>query len=152
MCQTASQRIWRTQKNPPFSHLHPSHQVKPDRNACLWRTGLRDSLLVAWQGDGLAWRRGDRRRCCWIWLLWVFLWQCLSWLLWGVRTKQSASILPQKLFALRRPSLSITQRGRTGSGERRRVVRIFRAPKQILERLMMTSMERMNVFPILKAR
>lgn len=36
-------------------------------------------------------------------LLWVFLWQCLSWLLWGVRTKQSASILPQKFFALRGP-------------------------------------------------
>lgn len=39
------------------------------------------------------------------WLLWVFLWQCLSWLLWGVRTKQSASILPQKLVTMR--SLSI---------------------------------------------
>lgn len=40
------------------------------------------------------------------WLLWVFLWQCLSWLLWGVRTKQSASILPQKFFAIRSPGNS----------------------------------------------
>lgn len=38
-------------------------------------------------------------------LLWVVLWQCLSWLLCGVRTKQSASILPQKLVTLRGPSI-----------------------------------------------
>lgn len=36
----------------------------------------------------------------WGLLLWVVLWQCLSWLLCGVRTKQSASILPQKLVTL----------------------------------------------------
>lgn len=38
-------------------------------------------------------------------LLWVVLWQCLSWLLCGVRTKQSASILPQKLVTLGGPSI-----------------------------------------------
>lgn len=36
-------------------------------------------------------------------LLWVVLWQCLSWLLCGVRTKQSASILPQKLVTFKGP-------------------------------------------------
>lgn len=50
----------------------------------------------------------------WTRLLWVFLWQCLSWLLWGVRMKQSASILPQKFFAIRSPGIT-AEREETGS-------------------------------------
>lgn len=51
---------------------------------------------------------GEEEACQEKWLLWVFLWQCLSWLLWGVRTKQSASILPQKLVTMRSPSSRIS--------------------------------------------
>ncbi len=48
---------------------------------------------------------GKRASEGWGLLLWVVLWQCLSWLLCGVRTKQSASILPQKHVTLGGPSI-----------------------------------------------
>lgn len=70
--------------------------------------------------------RGGRRTDGWMdgrpRLLWVFLWQCLSWLLWGVRTKQSASILPQKFFAIRSPGINDHQ-------EMQRGTQIFTAEK-----------------------
>lgn len=82
-----------------WQHRHRTRREKyrrPPRRNSPPATNSWDAAAAAAAAAGAAtddWKR----------LLWVFLWQCLSWLLWGVRTKQSASILPQKFFAIRGP-------------------------------------------------
>lgn len=86
----------------PDSQVEVYNKYRPGPGSCSGKAGC---------GAG---REGGGGTGGWTRLLWVFLWQCLSWLLWGVRTKQSASILPQKFFAIEALGSAIT-RGRTRS-------------------------------------
>lgn len=96
-----SGRLWPTDNH----HHHESRSWKCEHPS--WQTDRWECMAGGHHQYG-SWGEEE----CWTCLLWVFLWQCLSWLLWGVRTKQSASILPQKLFALRGPGIRpVTMRG-----------------------------------------
>lgn len=90
---------WRSIPTPKTQESEMQTSAVPDwRGQTVRLKPAKFLLRVSSRTDG--WTDGRLR------LLWVFLWQCLSWLLWGVRTKQSASILPQKFFAIRCPGIN----------------------------------------------